>query len=155
MATPRDQENAVVADVVRAVASRLNSSDPKLQELIAQEVGAVLGARSGSDSLAGAARARPGATAERIVITSTGHNRPGVVARLATIIDEFAGDIRELSQTIVGDYFTMIFVVDIAGATSQGGRFATLKERLLAAAQDLGIHVVVLHDDILSAMHSV
>jgi predicted amino acid-binding ACT domain protein len=48
-----------------------------------------------------------------------------------------------------------VIVVDISGATSQGTRFATLRQQLQHAADELGIHVVALHDDILSTMHAV
>ncbi|MBI5510323.1 MAG: ACT domain-containing protein [Deltaproteobacteria bacterium] len=150
-----DAKQRLVSQIAAAVESRLGAADPRLKDLIAQEVTNVVAGRPAAESLIAAARAAGSDTAERIVVTSTGRNRPGVVARLATVIDEFQGDIREISQTIVGDYFTMIFVVDISGATSQGTRFATLKERLLAAGRDLGVNVVVLHDDILSSMHTV
>lgn len=93
--------------------------------------------------------------AERVVVTANGRNRSGIVARLATAIDELGGDIRDLSQTLVGDYFTMLFVVDIAGATRQGARFAQLRRRLQEVGEEIGVHVVVLHDDILSSMHSI
>ena len=49
----------------------------------------------------------------------------------------------------------MIFVVDISGATSQGARFKQLRQRLVQVGEELGIHVVAMHDDILSAMHGV
>ena len=49
----------------------------------------------------------------------------------------------------------MIFVVDIAGATRQGAKFGQLKNRLNEIGKAVGIHVVALHDDILTAMHSV
>ena len=45
--------------------------------------------------------------------------------------------------------------VDISGATSEGARFGQLKHRLSQVGEDLGVHVVAMHDDILTAMHSV
>ena len=90
-----------------------------------------------------------------MVVTSHGRNRPGIVARVAAAIDEFEGDIRDLSQTIVGDYFTMLFVVDVRNAVREGAVFAQLRHRLEEVAKDLGVHVVVMHDDILSTMHSI
>jgi predicted amino acid-binding ACT domain protein len=49
----------------------------------------------------------------------------------------------------------MLFVVDISGATRKGTTFVTLRERLREVGADLGIHVVAMHADILSAMHEV
>jgi ACT domain-containing protein len=92
---------------------------------------------------------------ERIVVSANGRNQSGIVARLTAIINDFEGDVRDISQTLVGDYFTMIIVVDIAGATRHGKHFSQLKERLQEAGQEIGVHVVALHDDLLSSMHSV
>ncbi|HET6345576.1 MAG TPA: ACT domain-containing protein [Myxococcota bacterium] len=92
---------------------------------------------------------------ERIVVSANGRNQSGIVAKLTAIIHDFKGDIRDISQTLVGDYFTMIIVVDIAGATRQGKHFSQLKEGLQGAGQEIGVHVVALHDDLLSSMHSV
>ena len=137
-------------EIVTRVIERLGSLDPATSHVVAQEVASVLGQHppAGSSPLSSP---HP----ERIVITANGRNRHGIVVRLATAIDEFSGDIRDISQTIVGDYFTMIIVVDITQATSQGSRFNTFKQRLLHIGEELGIHVVALHDDILAAMHSV
>ena len=41
------------------------------------------------------------------------------------------------------------------GATSEGAQFDQLKMRLTQIGEDLGVHVVAIHDDILTAMHSV
>jgi ACT domain-containing protein len=141
--------------ITAAVESRLGGgSNPSMRSLIAQEVEAALrspGAAEALDSMPAA----DDAPTERVVITANGRNRGGIVARLAALIDEFEGDIRDISQTIVGDYFTMIVVIDIASARRKGSRFGQLRERLQQEGQALGIHVVAMHDDILSTMHSV
>ena len=41
------------------------------------------------------------------MLTATGRNQKGIVARLTTVIAELGGDILDISQTLVGDYFTM------------------------------------------------
>ena len=46
-------------------------------------------------------------------------------------------------------------VVDISGGEPDGPRFLRLRERLKQVGEDLGVHVVVMHDDILSIMHSI
>ncbi len=145
----------LAAEIAAAVQGRIDRHEPELQQIIAEEVELALASRPIDQALAQAARALGGQQAERIVITSTGRNKSGIVARLTQVISEFEGDIQDISQTIVGAYFTMVIVVDISGATSQGARFATLRQRLQQAGDELGIHVVALHDDILSTMHAV
>jgi ACT domain-containing protein len=173
------KKNAQLTDeIVRAVQARLGQRDAGVGALIAQEVALALdgeargggGLRTGSavpltPGAAGApgcvtvcgvgSRADEGVLTERIVVTANGRNGRGIVARLTAILSEADGDIRDISQTIVGDYFTMIIVVDLGTATRQGTRFSQLKARLEQAGGELGVHVVALHDDILTSMHTV
>ena len=95
--------------IAAAVESRLGRDADGLHGMIAQEVEAALTGRQAEDTLAHALRTGE-PEIERIVVTAHGKNRPGVVARVASAIDEFHGDIRDISQTIVADYFTMILV---------------------------------------------
>ncbi|OGQ79533.1 MAG: hypothetical protein A2289_05710 [Deltaproteobacteria bacterium RIFOXYA12_FULL_58_15] len=99
-----------------------------------------------------AAHERAGEVPERVVVTAAGANRSGIVARVTAVISEVDGDILDISQTVVAGYFTMIIVVDIS---SEGASFSLLRERLREVGIELGIHVVALHEDILSSMHTV
>jgi ACT domain-containing protein len=88
----------------------------------------------------------------RAVLTSSGQNRRGVVAQISTAIADAGGNIEDMSQQIVGDFFTMIMVVDIENLELP---FAAFKERLLEASGTLGIHTVVMHEDIVRALQRV
>lgn len=92
---------------------------------------------------------------DRAVVTCQGRNRPGVIARIATVIDQFHGDIRELNQTIVGDYYALILIVDLSRTLAQGVVLDTLRHALSQAAQELQAQLVVMHEDILVSMHDV
>ncbi len=96
--------------------------------------------------------AREGAGRQRVVVTSSGRNTCGIVAGLAAVLAETRADILDLSQTLVGDYFTMIMVIDIAGAAHT---FEIIRERLQNKAEQLGVHVTIMHDDLLQSMHRV
>ncbi len=145
-------QEQMTEEIVTRVMQKLGPSNPEATRIVAQEVAAVLAAAPSSlESPAQRSAPRP----ERVVVTANGRNRSGIVVRLTTAIDEFQGDIRDISQTIVGEYFSMIIVVDISGATSQGSRFGQLRQRLKQVGEELGVHVVALHDDILTTMHTV
>jgi len=88
----------------------------------------------------------------RAVVTTTGKNARGVVARISARVAEAGGDIQDISQTIVSDYFTMIMVVDISQLTLP---FSGFKQNLLAAAEELGIHAVVMHEDVMRSLQRV
>ena len=149
-------------EIARAVRSRLGQDAPEVERLIAEDINALLttSAHPAAPAAAAATSALPthpvgSGPTERVVVSANGRNQGGIVAKLTAVISSFSGDIRDISQTIVGDYFTMVIVVDIAGATQQGKHFGEFKQRLEQIGRDIGVHVVALHDDLLSAMHSV
>jgi ACT domain-containing protein len=93
-----------------------------------------------------------GSSQNRAVITTTGRNCKGVVARVAAQIAEAGGDIQDISQTIVSQYFTMIMVVDIGELQLP---FAEFKKRLLSTASEMGLHAVVMHEQVMRALQRV
>lgn len=94
-------------------------------------------------------------TKEKAIITVTGVNSPGIVASIAGVISELKGDILDISQTLVGDYFTMIMVVDITQTKSLGYSFSHFKEALINKGKELNLHVTVLHEMLFYAMQRV
>ncbi|MCC6747609.1 MAG: hypothetical protein IT371_08130 [Deltaproteobacteria bacterium] len=88
----------------------------------------------------------------RAVVTATGRNRRGVIATLTAAIAESGGDVEDVSQTIVSDYFTLIILVDTGALTVPLSGF---KEKLQQAAAALGVHAVVMHEDVVRALQRV
>ena len=74
----------------------------------------------------------------RIVITVLGKNRPGIV------------DIRDITQSIIEDIFTMTMIADISAAASD---FTTLQERLSAAGESIGVNVQIQREDVFNYMY--
>jgi ACT domain-containing protein len=89
---------------------------------------------------------------KRAVLTATGKNNKGIVARMTQVIAEASGDILDISQTLVSDYFTMIIIVDIGGLDTT---FEEFKHRVTEAAQALGIQTMMMHEDIMASLHRV
>lgn len=89
------------------------------------------------------------------VVVATGMNRPGVAATLSAAISECGGDIRDISQTLAGDYYSMIFVVDTKNISSRNLSFMEFKHIVQAAGERVGAHCVVLNARVLKAMHRV
>lgn len=88
----------------------------------------------------------------RAVVTTTGTNRKGLLAGISAQIAECGGDILDVSQTITSGFFTMIMVVDVGDLQAT---FAQFKERLVSRSRDLGIHAVVVHEEVLQSMQRV
>ena len=67
-------------------------------------------------------------------------------------IAELGGDILDISQTLVGDYFTMIVVVDTATLDVPFAEFKAAMER---AVQDMGLQAMMMHEDVVNSLHRV
>jgi len=89
---------------------------------------------------------------KRAVLTTTGKNRKGIVAKMTQVIAEAGGDILDISQTLVSDYFTMIIIVD-TGALSVP--FAEFKARLERTVAGAGAECLVMHEEIVNALQRV
>lgn len=139
----------------------LGSLPADLRDRIASEVLAAMGDRSppaptglppAADYCATYLAAERQHARRRAVLTATGRNQKGIVAHLTAIIAEHGGDILDISQTLVGDYFTMLLIVDISEMDTG---FETLKQALQTAAQARGVQAILMHEDIVSSMHRV
>jgi ACT domain-containing protein len=82
---------------------------------------------------------------QRAILTTTGRNRRGIVARVTQSIADAGGDILDISQTLVSDYFTMILVIDLRHLEMP---FADFKERVLGACRDLDLQAMIMHEDV-------
>jgi len=89
---------------------------------------------------------------QRAVITTTGKNRRGIVAGIAQAIAAAGGDILDIAQTLAGDFFTMIIVVDVSALELP---FADFKTKLIASVEALGAHCLVMHEEIVNALQRV
>jgi ACT domain-containing protein len=122
--------------------------DADLRRLVA-EVTREVTARTDRSAKPGAADARRNG---RAVVTTTGKNQRGIVAKIAQAIADAGGDIVDISQTLVSDYFTMIIIVDTGALSVSFAEFKTRLERTVAAA---GAECLVMHEDIVNALQRV
>ncbi len=162
--TPRLSEDTmqVAARVAEQIIMRLGKSDSSVVEKVASEVLAALGSGQTPESAPGLPPSADYCSAyqesersrarRKVVITSTGRNQQGVVAKLTAILAELGGDILDISQTLVGDYFTMLLIVDIAEMKVD---FSQLKTALQQNAEAMGIHVMLMHEDLVRSLHRV
>ncbi|MCS6912406.1 MAG: ACT domain-containing protein [Myxococcales bacterium] len=148
---------ALVQAVTEQVMARLGAFHAGDVERITQEVLAALsseGARQpGSlDYCAAYLEAERARARRRAIITTTGRNAPGIVARLTTEIARLGGDILDISQTLVAEYFTMILVVDTAALSCD---FAAFKAHIEATCHQMAIQCMVMHEDVLTSLSRV
>jgi ACT domain-containing protein len=87
---------------------------------------------------------------ERIVITVTGSDHPGIIAAVTGLLASFDANIEDLSQTVVAGLFTMIMIVSIGDAN-----FDELKGGLENIGEIQGVRVTAQNEDIFRYMHRI
>ncbi len=88
----------------------------------------------------------------RILVTVIGKDKSGIIAEVSTLLANNNVNIEDISQTIVGDNFTMIMLCKINDETLT---LATLKTKLVELGDKIGVSIHVQHEDIFKAMHNV
>lgn len=89
-------------------------------------------------------------SSNRIVITVLGKNRPGIVAGIAGVLGEANVDIRDITQSIIEDIFTMTMLADMGAADLD---FTELQERLSQAGEGIGVDVQIQREDVFNFMY--
>ncbi len=89
-------------------------------------------------------------SSNRIVITVLGKNRPGIVAAITRVLGEATVDIRDITQSIIDDIFTMTMIADM-GASSLD--FTQLQGQLARAGEEIGVEVQIQREDVFSFMY--
>ena len=88
----------------------------------------------------------------KAVVTVTGKDNKGIIAKVSAFLAEKGVNIEDISQTIMGEYFAMIMVVDLSKAT-QG--LAELSAEAAEMGKKIGMAIYLQHEDIFNAMHSI
>lgn len=86
----------------------------------------------------------------KTIITVIGKDRPGIIAGISAALFRMNINILDVSQTIMGEYFTMTMMVDLINA---GLSFEEVKDALLKAGEPLEVAVRVQRLEIFDAMH--
>ncbi|MCI8337342.1 MAG: ACT domain-containing protein [Lachnospiraceae bacterium] len=89
---------------------------------------------------------------KRTVITVVGKDSVGIIAKTCTYLAENEINILDISQTIVGGFFNMMMIVDVAGCQKEFGTMADELERL---GVDMGCIVKAQREDIFDNMHRI
>jgi len=86
------------------------------------------------------------------IITVLGKDKVGIIAKVCTYLAEHNLNILDISQTIVQDYFNMMMIVDISGATKA---FEDIVEDLHLIGEAIGVEIKLQHEDIFNIMHRI
>ncbi|MCL2754609.1 MAG: ACT domain-containing protein [Oscillospiraceae bacterium] len=88
----------------------------------------------------------------RAVITVTGKDTVGILAKITAVCAEANVNITNMSQTVMQDLFVMTMLADISESREEFGK---LSEKLRACGKAMAMEVHVLHEDIFNSMHRI
>jgi len=88
----------------------------------------------------------------KVILTSFGMNHPGIVSGVTQALSKANVDITDLSQKLMGDFYTMIIMLDISNSSKD---LSELQSELNTIADDLKIKIYIQHEDLFRYMHRV
>ncbi|MGB9681415.1 MAG: ACT domain-containing protein [bacterium] len=87
----------------------------------------------------------------RAIITVMGLDHTGIVAGISSVLADFGVNILDITQTIMGDMFVMVVLVDITYLND----LTSLMEALLKEAEKLKVKVSLEREEIFRVMHRI
>ena len=88
----------------------------------------------------------------KAVMTVTGKDRTGIIAKVSAFLTERQANIEDISQTVMDEYFAMIMLVDVSKVEKEFSAFAAECNEL---GTQIGMAIYMQHEDIFKAMHNV
>lgn len=88
----------------------------------------------------------------KCVIYVIGKDTTGIVAEVAGVLRECNANIDDISQTILGDIFSMTMIVTL---NTDVADFNTVQERLKAAGENLGVQITIQREDVFQMMYKI
>ena len=89
---------------------------------------------------------------QKALVSVTGVDKPGIIAKVSTALFEININVLEISQTILDGYFTMLMIVDITAAQAS---FQEIAQRMNQVGDELGEAISIQRTDIFDAMHRI
>ncbi len=88
----------------------------------------------------------------KCILTVIGKDKPGIIAKVSSLLADKNVNIEDISQTIMQSTFTMIMLVNIEKAPVT---MKELKEELSVLGDEIGVSIHLQHEDVFNAMHKV
>lgn len=91
-------------------------------------------------------------TQERVIVSVMGVDKVGIIAAVSNTLAQYHANIMDISQTILGDFFTMIMIVDIFDCKVS---LQELQSLLNDQGEEIGVQINAQHEDIFKFMHRI
>ena len=87
----------------------------------------------------------------KAVITVTAKDAKGIIAKVSAKVSEYEANIIDSSQSVVGEYFAMIMLVEF----DAGADFGAFVDAMKALGEQNGLIIQAMHEDIFNSMHRI
>ena len=88
----------------------------------------------------------------KCVISVLGKDRSGIVAAVAVALADKGANIDDISQTILGDMFSMTMLVTL---NPEVGDFNSVQKKLSEVGEDLGMQITIQREDVFQFMYKI
>ena len=86
------------------------------------------------------------------VISVLGRDTTGIVAEVAVELRECGVNIDDISQTLLGEIFSMTMIVTL---NTEVADFNTVQERLRQAGERIGVQITLQREDVFQMMYKI
>ena len=88
----------------------------------------------------------------KAVITVTGKDSVGIIAKVSSACALHGVNIMEISQSVIGEYFAMIMLANITKLDIPFGEFV---DALHTLGKESALEINTMHEDIFNTMHHI
>lgn len=88
----------------------------------------------------------------KAVITVTGKDSIGIIAKISAACAESGANIIDITQSVLREYFAMIMLADISKLNTP---FSDFVDALADLGKENGLEIRAMHEDIFDTMHHV
>ena len=88
----------------------------------------------------------------KAILTVIGKDKVGIIAGVSNELQRLNINILEVNQTIIGEFFTMIMMLDLKLSNSN---FEEIKKSLELKGKQLGVDVKIQREEIFNSIYSV
>lgn len=86
------------------------------------------------------------------VVTVLGRDRVGIIADVSRLLADYGINIKDISQTILDDIFTMVMMVDLKDVVIEE---SDISEKLGELGKKLGVQITIQHTGLFNDMHTI
>lgn len=88
----------------------------------------------------------------KAVITVTGKDSVGIIAKVSAECAKYDANIVDISQSVLSEYFAMIMLADIDNLKLP---FSDFVDAMADVGKERGLSINVMHEDIFNTMHHI